>query len=80
MFVVPHSLSTVLEEFQTEGVITPGAIAISAIKGVEVNGSDIQTFANLIEEMLGTPCAALGGPNVAQDVANEVSLAGSSDA
>ena len=66
-------MSTVLEEFQTDGVITPGAISISAIKGVEVNGADISTFATLIEEKIGTPCAALGGPNVAQDVANEVS-------
>ena len=60
-----------LHEFQTEGVITPGAIAISAIKGVEVNGQDISTFATVIEDMIGTPCSALGGPNVAQDVANE---------
>lgn len=69
--LIANSLSTVLEEFQTEGVITPGAISISAIKGVEVNGADISTFATLIEEKIGTPCAALGGPNVAQDVANE---------
>lgn len=72
IMVTPHQfLATVLNDFQAEGVITPGAIAISAIKGVDVNGSDISTFASKIEEMLGTPCAALGGPNVAQDVANE---------
>lgn len=72
IMVTPHQfLNTVLEEFQTPGVITKGAIAISAIKGVEVNGSDISTFAQLVEEKLGTPCGALGGPNVALDVANE---------
>lgn len=63
MIVVQQFLHTVLNEFRAPGVITPGARAISAIKGVEVNGTDISTFADLIETRLGTPCSALSGAN-----------------
>ncbi|KAK4683441.1 glycerol-3-phosphate dehydrogenase (NAD+), partial [Tremellales sp. Uapishka_1] len=70
VFVVPHQfLHTVLNEFKAPGVITPGARAISAIKGVEVNGTDIETFASLIETKLSTPCSALSGANIALEVA-----------
>jgi glycerol-3-phosphate dehydrogenase (NAD+) len=66
VFVVPHQfLHTVLNEFRAPGAILPGARAISAIKGVEVNGTDISTFASLIESKLGTPCSALSGANIA---------------
>ncbi|KAK8865959.1 glycerol-3-phosphate dehydrogenase (NAD(+)) [Kwoniella newhampshirensis] len=70
IFVVPHQfLHTVLSELSRPGVLTPGARAISAIKGVEVNGTDIQTFASLIEAKVGTPCSALSGANIALEVA-----------
>ncbi|KAJ9101634.1 hypothetical protein QFC20_005164 [Naganishia adeliensis] len=72
VFVVPHQfLHAVLFEYQTPGVIHPGARAISAIKGVEVNGTDISTFASLIENKLDIPCSALSGANVALEVARE---------
>ncbi|WVQ97429.1 glycerol-3-phosphate dehydrogenase (NAD(+)) [Kwoniella sp. CBS 9459] len=70
VFVVPHQfLHTVLSELSRPGVLTPGARAISAIKGVEVNGTDIETFASLIEGRVGTPCSALSGANIALEVA-----------
>ncbi|WVO12947.1 glycerol-3-phosphate dehydrogenase (NAD(+)) [Cryptococcus depauperatus] len=60
VFVVPHQfLHTVLNELAKPGVLLSGAKAISAIKGVEVNGTDIQTFASLIEAKVGLPCSAL---------------------
>jgi glycerol-3-phosphate dehydrogenase (NAD+) len=65
------SLHSVLHEFQQPGVITPGARGISAIKGVEVNGTDISTFASLIENKLDIPCSALSGANIALEVASE---------
>ncbi|ORY23220.1 putative glycerol-3-phosphate dehydrogenase [Naematelia encephala] len=72
VFVTPHQfLHTVLRELAAPGVITPGARAITAIKGVEVNGTDIQTFASLIESKLGTPTSALSGANIAIEVAQE---------
>ncbi|WVR05919.1 glycerol-3-phosphate dehydrogenase (NAD(+)) [Kwoniella sp. DSM 27419] len=70
VFVVPHQfLHTVLSELSRPGVLTPGARAISAIKGVEVNGTDIETFASLIEGRVSTPCSALSGANIALEVA-----------
>lgn len=72
LFVVPHQfLHTVLREIRAPGVIAPGARAISAIKGVEVNGTDISTFASLIESRLDIPCSALSGANIALEVAME---------
>ncbi|KAK6905748.1 glycerol-3-phosphate dehydrogenase (NAD(+)) [Kwoniella mangroviensis CBS 8507] len=70
VFVVPHQfLHTVLGELSKPGVLHPQARAISAIKGVEVNGTDIETFASLIEGRVGTPCSALSGANIALEVA-----------
>ncbi|WVQ85391.1 glycerol-3-phosphate dehydrogenase (NAD(+)) [Cryptococcus sp. DSM 104549] len=70
VFVVPHQfLHTVLNEIGKPGILLPGAKAVSAIKGVEVNGTDIQTFASLIEQKVGLPCSALSGANIALEVA-----------
>ncbi|KAE8539840.1 glycerol-3-phosphate dehydrogenase (NAD(+)) [Cryptococcus gattii VGV] len=70
VFVVPHQfLHTVLNELARPGVLLRGAKAVSAIKGVEVNGTDIQTFASLIEAKVGLPCSALSGANIALEVA-----------
>lgn len=61
VLVVPHQfLTPVLEELSKPGVLTTGARAISAIKGVEVAGAEIYTFPWLIEKKLGIPCSALG--------------------
>lgn len=66
VFVTPHQfLHTVLRELQRSNAITPGARAVTAIKGVEVDGTDISTFASLIENKVGTPCSALSGANIA---------------
>jgi glycerol-3-phosphate dehydrogenase (NAD+) len=66
VFVTPHQfLHTVIHEIRAPGIITPGARSITAIKGVEVKGTDIQTFASLIEGRLGTPTSALSGANIA---------------
>lgn len=58
-------LHTVLHDLNRYEAIAPGARAITAIKGVEVNGTDIETFANLINSRLNIPCSALSGANIA---------------
>ncbi|KAL7424749.1 hypothetical protein Q5752_000433 [Cryptotrichosporon argae] len=70
VFVVPHQfLHTVLSEFARVKSIHPGARAVTAIKGVEVDGTDIGTFASLIESRLNIPTSALSGANIALEVA-----------
>lgn len=72
VFVTPHQfLHTVLRELSAPGVIRKGARAVTAIKGVQVDGTDISTFASLIEGQLGVPCSALSGANIALEVAKE---------
>jgi len=77
LFVVPHQfLPDVLKQLKEPGVIQPGARAISAIKGVDVQlrtesgkkEADIYTYPGVIEKELGIPCSALGGANIALDV------------
>ncbi|BEJ07022.1 hypothetical protein CcaverHIS641_0402910 [Cutaneotrichosporon cavernicola] len=71
IMVTPHQfLHTVISELtRIPGTIHPGARVVSAIKGVEVEGTNISTFASLIEKELGTPCSALSGANIALEVA-----------
>lgn len=71
VFVTPHQfLHTVIDELKrVPGAIHPGARAVSAIKGVEVHGTEITTFADLIETELGISCSALSGANIALEVA-----------
>lgn len=71
VFVTPHQfLHTVISDLKrVPGTITPGARAVTAIKGVEVVGTEISTFASLIESQLSTPCSALSGANIALEVA-----------
>ena len=72
VFVTPHQfLHSVLRELAAPGVITPGARGVTAIKGVEVDGTDISTFASVIEHKLRMPCSALSGANIALEVAKE---------
>lgn len=49
--------------------ISPNAHAISMIKGVEVEGTNISIYADVIEQSLGIPCSALSGANIANEVA-----------
>lgn len=58
-------LHTVLHDLKRYEAVTDGARAITAIKGVEVNGTDIETFANLINSRLNIPTSALSGANIA---------------
>lgn len=48
---------------------------ITALKlltqGVDVQGTDIHIFADLIEERLGVSCSALSGANIATEVATD---------
>ncbi|THU81959.1 NAD-dependent glycerol-3-phosphate dehydrogenase [Dendrothele bispora CBS 962.96] len=71
VLVVPHQfLTPVLETLSKPGVLAPNARAISAIKGVEVAGDQIYTYPSIIEKRLGIPCSALGGANIALEVAH----------
>lgn len=71
VFVTPHQfLHAAIDELKrVPGTITPGARAVSAIKGVEVHGTNITTFADFIETELGISCSALSGANIALEVA-----------
>ncbi|GAA6003934.1 hypothetical protein JCM10207_006474 [Rhodosporidiobolus poonsookiae] len=74
VFCVPHQfLPPVIKELSKPGVLTKGARAISAIKGIEVDtkGGEIYTYPSILEKKLGLPCSALGGANIALEVANE---------
>ncbi|GAA6043961.1 hypothetical protein JCM8097_004890 [Rhodosporidiobolus ruineniae] len=74
VFCVPHQfLPPVIKELSKPGVLVKGARAISAIKGIEVDNKthDIYTYPSIIEKKLGLPCSALGGANIALEVANE---------
>jgi glycerol-3-phosphate dehydrogenase (NAD+) len=74
VFCVPHQfLPPVLKELAKPGVLTKGARAISAIKGIEVDlkNAEIYTYPSILERKLGLPCSALGGANIALEVANE---------
>ena len=74
LFCVPHQfLPPVIKELRKPGVLTPGARAISAVKGIDVDlkTNTITTYPAIIERELGLPCSALGGANVALEVARE---------
>lgn len=72
VFVTPHQfLPTVISDLKRARAIHPQARAVSAIKGVEVEGSEIKTFASVIERDLSIPCSALSGANIALEVALE---------
>lgn len=66
-------VAQVMKELKKPGVLRKGARAISAIKGIEVDlkSIDIYTYPSIIEKELALPCSALGGANIALEVANE---------
>lgn len=71
---MPHQfLPPVIKELSQPGVLTKGARAISAIKGIEVDlkNHEIHTYPSILEKKLGLPCSALGGANIALEVAKE---------
>ncbi|ORM39787.1 Glycerol-3-phosphate dehydrogenase [Babesia sp. Xinjiang] len=70
--VVPHQfvLSTI-NKMKELGPLKQGSLAISLVKGIELTGSTVSCFTNSIEAVLGIPCLALSGANVAFNVAKE---------
>ncbi|KAH8841422.1 hypothetical protein MCOR27_000887 [Pyricularia oryzae] len=70
VFNLPHEfLGKVCQ--QLNGHIVPFARGISCIKGVDVSGSGINLFCEVIGEKLGIYCGALSGANVASQIAAE---------
>ncbi|KAB5591112.1 Glycerol-3-phosphate dehydrogenase (NAD+) [Ceratobasidium theobromae] len=54
-----------------KGHILPQARAVSLIKGVKVEGAKILTFPSVISSILNVRCSALGGANIAGEVAKD---------
>ncbi|KOS14288.1 glycerol-3-phosphate dehydrogenase (nad+) [Malassezia pachydermatis] len=69
VFVLPHQfILNVCKSLRN--AIAPDAHAISMIKGVEVAEHEISIYADVIQDALGIPCAALSGANIANEVAS----------
>ncbi|ORX58029.1 glycerol-3-phosphate dehydrogenase [NAD+] [Hesseltinella vesiculosa] len=70
VFVLPHQfVYRICEELKP--VVRRGCHAISLIKGVDFRGKELSLFSEEIERILGIPCAALSGANIAIEVADE---------
>ncbi|PVG03072.1 putative glycerol-3-phosphate dehydrogenase [Serendipita vermifera] len=68
--VMPHQfLKNILK--QLKGKVNENARVVSLIKGVDVQGTKIQTFTTLIRDELGISCSSLSGANIASEVAQE---------
>jgi len=68
VIVTPHQFLPGLLK-QMIGKIKPNATAISLVKGVTMKGDSISLVTDTVEELLGIPCGALMGANIANDVA-----------
>jgi glycerol-3-phosphate dehydrogenase (NAD+) len=68
VIVTPHQFLPSLLK-QMVGKIKKDATAISLVKGVTLKGDTISLVTDTVEEMLGIPCGALMGANIANDVA-----------
>jgi glycerol-3-phosphate dehydrogenase (NAD+) len=68
VIVTPHQFLPGLLK-QMVGKISENATAISLVKGVTMKGDQISLVTDTVEEMLGIPCGALMGANIANDVA-----------
>lgn len=66
IFVLPHQFILNICK-ALKGNLAPNAQAISMIKGVEVSNKNISIYADVIQEALGIPCAALSGANIANE-------------
>jgi glycerol-3-phosphate dehydrogenase (NAD+) len=64
--VLPHQFFKGILK-QLKGKVNEDAKAVSLIKGVDVQGTKIQTFAALIREELGISCSSLSGANIAME-------------
>ncbi|KAG8710476.1 glycerol-3-phosphate dehydrogenase [Ceratobasidium sp. 395] len=66
VIVVPHQfIGSTLE--QMRGHVSPQARAVSLIKGLKAEGSNILTFPSVISSTLEICCSALGGANIAKE-------------
>ncbi|KAI8060349.1 glycerol-3-phosphate dehydrogenase [NAD+] [Gongronella butleri] len=70
VFVLPHQFVYKICE-SLRPVVPKDAHAISLIKGVDFRGKELVLFSEEIERILGIPCAALSGANIASEVAAE---------
>ncbi|KAL2315536.1 Glycerol-3-phosphate dehydrogenase [NAD(+)] [Schizosaccharomyces pombe] len=70
VFVVPHQFIERVCD-QMVGLIRPGAVGISCIKGVAVSKEGVRLYSEVISEKLGIYCGVLSGANVANEVARE---------
>ncbi|CAE6424330.1 unnamed protein product [Rhizoctonia solani] len=70
IIVIPHQfVEKVLDGVKDH--LAPGARAVSLIKGVKADGGKIYTYPSIISSLLGIRCSALGGANIATDVAKD---------
>lgn len=67
--VLPHQFlrKTLGQVKNTLGSRREGIRAVTLIKGVDVQGTNIQSFAKVIQHELGVPCSALSGANIANE-------------
>ena len=67
--VLPHQfLRKLLERMKDAlGSRREGIRAVTLIKGVDVQGTSIQSFAKVIQNELDMPCSALSGANIANE-------------
>ncbi|KAG1454830.1 hypothetical protein G6F56_007225 [Rhizopus delemar] len=70
VFVLPHQFVYKVCE-SLKGVISDDCVAISLIKGLDYKDNNLLIFSEEIERILGIPCAALSGANIASEVAEE---------
>ncbi|KAF0718326.1 Aste57867_1762 [Aphanomyces stellatus] len=68
IFCLPHQFLTRLLP-QIKEVISPGAFAVSLIKGIDFNDKGIVLVSDIIREGVGIDCSVLMGANVANEVA-----------
>jgi len=67
--VLPHQfLRKLLEQIKNAlGSRREGIRAVTLIKGVDVQGTNLQSFAKVIQSELDVPCSALSGANIANE-------------
>jgi glycerol-3-phosphate dehydrogenase (NAD+) len=70
VFVTPHQFLPSLLK-QMIGKPAKGASGLSLIKGITMTGDQIQLVTDTVESVLGIPCGALMGANIANDLAHE---------
>ena len=70
VFVMPHQFIKGLCQ-RMQGHVTPGAKAISLVKGFDCENNQINLMSEYIRKTLGIECCSLSGANVAEGVAQE---------